>query len=60
MIDGRNVFNYPVKNDRKTYDSVGKIATGQEDDYTTCCLLHYVYFKHYYNMIAIDVSKKKH
>ena len=30
--------------------------TGQGDDYTTGCLLD-VYFKNYYKMIAIDLSK---
>ena len=29
------------------------------DDYATGCLLDYLYFKNYYEMIAIDVSKKK-
>ena len=59
MIDGRNFFNYPVENDRKAYDSVTKIATGPGDDYTTCCLLHHVYFKHCYNIIAIDLCKQQ-
>ena len=40
-----------------TYDNVRKTATGQRDDYTTGCLLDYVYFKSYYKMIAIDLSK---
>ena len=34
-----------------------KIAIGQGDDYTTGCLLDYNYFKNYYKMIAIDLSK---
>ena len=33
--------------------------TGQGDDYTTSCLLDYVYFKSYYKTIAIDLSKQK-
>ena len=41
----------------KTYENIGKIATGQEDDYTTGCLLDYSYFKSYCKMIAIDLSK---
>ena len=36
-----------------------KIATSQRDDYTTGCLLDYVYFKDYYKMIAVDLSKKQ-
>ena len=45
MIDGRNFFDHPVKNDLKTCDSIRKIATGQGDAYTTGCLLDYLYFK---------------
>ena len=32
---------------------------GQGDNYTTICLLDYVYFKNYYRMIAIDLSKQQ-
>ena len=39
MLDGKNVFDQPVKNDLITYENMRKIATGQEDDYTTGCLL---------------------
>ena len=41
MIDGKNVFDQPVKSDMRTYDNIRKIATGQVDDYTTGCLLDY-------------------
>ena len=40
-------------------DSIHKIAIGQEDDYTTACLLDYIYFKSYYKMIATDLSKQQ-
>ena len=43
----------------KTYDNITKIATGQGDDYTTGCLLDYPYFKIYYKLIAIDLSKQQ-
>ena len=33
--------------------------TGQGDNYTTGCLLHYIYFKNYYKDIAIDLSKQQ-
>ena len=36
-IDGNNVFGQPVKNDKITYESIRKIATGQGDNYTTGC-----------------------
>ena len=59
MIDGRNLFDHPINNDLKTYDNIRKIATGQGDNYTTGCLLDYPYFKKYYNLIAIDLSKQQ-
>ena len=59
MIDGKNFFDQPVKNDEVTYENIRKIATGQGDDYTTGCLLDYAYFKNYYKMIAIDLSKQQ-
>ena len=47
MINGKNFFDQPIKNDIKPYDDIRKIATGQGDDYTTGCLLDYNYFKKY-------------
>ena len=44
MIDGRNVFDQPMK----TYDNIRKIATGQGVDYIAGCLLDYPYFNKYY------------
>ena len=49
MINGRNFFDHPIKNDLKTYDKIRKIATDKGDNYTTGCLLNYPYFKKYYN-----------
>ena len=36
-----------------------KLQIGQEDNYTTGCLLNYKYFKKYYKMIAIDLRKQQ-
>ena len=49
----------PVKNDLITYDNIWKIATGQGDDYTTGCLLDYIYFNNDYKMISTDLSKQQ-
>ena len=59
MIDGRNFFDQPIKNDFKTYDNIRKIVTGQGDDYTTGSLLDYNYFKENYRVIAINISKQQ-
>ena len=45
MIDGKNVFDQPIKNNLRAYENIRKIATGQGDDYTTVCLLDYSHFK---------------
>ena len=58
MIDGKNFFDQPVKNNKVTYENIRKIAMGQ-DDYTTGCLFDYIYFKNYYKMIAVDLSKQQ-
>ena len=59
MIADKNLFDQPINGDLKTYENITKIATGQGDDYTTGCLLHYSYFKENYKMIAIDLSKQQ-
>ena len=59
MIDGKNLFDHPVKNNKVTYENIRKIAIGGGDNYTTGCLLDYTYFKKYYKMIAIDLSKQQ-
>ena len=58
MIDGKNFFDRPVKNELKTWKN-GKFATVQGDDYTAGCLLDYNYLKDYYKIIAIDLSKQQ-
>ena len=59
MIDGRNFFDQPIKNDFKTYDKIRKITSSQGDNYTTGCLLNYNYFKEHYRLTAADLSKQQ-
>ena len=51
----KTFFEQPVKNDKVTYENIRKIAAGRGDDYTTGCLLDYIYFKNYCEMN--DLSK---
>ena len=48
-----------MKNDKVTYENIGKTTIGQGDEYTTGCLLDYTYFKKNYKMIAIDLRKQQ-
>ena len=59
LIDRRNFYDQPFNDLVKQYDEIRKTAIGQGDDYTTGCLLNYQYFKDHYNIIAVDLSKKK-
>ena len=59
MINGENLFDQPIKNNKVTYENIRKIATGQGDDYTTGCLLDYPYFANTYKTIAVDLSKQQ-
>ena len=59
IIDGKNFFDQPVKNDLITYENIQKNAAGKGNDYTTGCLLDNNYFKNYYQMIAIDLGKQQ-
>ena len=59
MINGKNFFDQPIKNNKGTYENIRKIATGQGDDYTTGCLLDYPYFMDTYKIIAADLSKQQ-
>ena len=59
MIDGKNFFDQPIKNDKVTYENIRTIATGQGDDYITGCLLDYIYFERYYEMVPVDLSTQQ-
>ena len=59
MIDRKNLYDKSVKNNKATYENIKKLATLQGDDYTTGFLLDYMYFKNYFKLIAVDLSKQK-
>ena len=59
MIDRENLFDQPARNDLITYDNSRKIAPGKGNDYITAGSIDFNYFKNYYEMIAIDLSKQQ-
>ena len=58
VLDWRNFFDQPVRNDLRTYDNIRKIAICQGDEHTSGCLIDYPYFKNY-KVIPIDLSKQQ-
>ena len=59
MIDGKFFFHQSEKKNTRTFEPIRKVATGQGDNYTTGCLPDYIYFKNYYKIIALDLSKQQ-
>ena len=59
IINGKNFYDQPIDSNTKQYEEIRKLKTGQDEDYTTGCLLDYDYIKNHYRLIAIDLSRKK-
>ena len=53
LIDGKSLFDLPVKNEEETYEKVI-----DNNVYTTGNLLDFAYYKKHYKLIAIDLSKQ--
>ena len=39
----KNFYDQPTDSNMKRYEEIRKLITGQDEDYTTRCLLHYYY-----------------
>ena len=57
IIDKLAFFDLPIKTEEEAYEKIKDISKNNE--YTTGNLLDYDYFKKYYKLIAIDLSKKQ-
>ena len=56
LNDGKSFFDLPVKNEEEAQEKIIEIS--RNNDYTTGNLLAFAYFKEYYRLIAIDLSKQ--
>ena len=63
MVEGYNViidklafFDLPIKTEKEAHEKI--IDINRNNEYTTGNLLDYDYFKKYYKLIAIDLSKQ--
>ena len=57
IIDTLAFFDLPIKTEEEAYEKIIDISRNKE--YTTGNLLDYYYFKKYYKLIAIDLSKQQ-
>ena len=58
LIDGRNFYDQPISDEIKKYDELIKLCTGKSEDYTTECLLDFLYYKNHYLVKACGLSKQ--
>ena len=59
MINGENVFDQRIKNNKISYENIRKICNGSGDDYTVGPLSSYPYVADTYKMIAVELSKQQ-
>ena len=57
IIDKLPFFDLPIKTEEEAYEKI--IDISRNNEYTTGNLLDYDYFKKYYKLIAIDLSKQQ-
>ena len=57
IIDKLAFFDLPIKTEEEVYEKI--IDISRNNEYTTGNLLDYDYFKKYYKLIAIDLSKQQ-
>ena len=57
IIDKLAFFDLPIKTEEETYEKI--IDISRNNEYTTGNLLDYDYFKKYYKLIAINLSKQQ-
>ena len=57
IIDKLAFFDLPIKTEKEAYEKIIDISRNKE--YTTGNLLDYDYFKKYYKLIAVDLSKQQ-
>ena len=58
-INGKKFYDQPVESYIKQYEKIRKLTTRQGEDYTTGCLLDYVYIKILYRLIVVNLSRQK-
>ena len=57
IIDKLAFFDLPIKTEEEAYEKI--IDISRNNEYNTGNLLDYDYFKKYYKLIAIDLSKQQ-
>ena len=57
IIDKLAFFDLPIKTEEEAYEKI--IDISKNDEYTIGNLLDYDYFKKYYKLIVIDLSKQQ-
>ena len=57
LIDPKSFFDLPIKNEEETYEKIIDLSNNN-NNYMTGNLLNFAYYKDYYKLITIDLSKQ--
>ena len=57
IIKGKSFYDQPIHSDIKRYKELKKLATDQDENYTTGCLSDYDFIKNNYRLIAGDLKR---
>ena len=55
----KDFHDIAIDSDIKRYEEIRKLTRGQDEDYTTGCLLDYDHVKNNYKLIAVHLSRPK-
>ena len=62
IIDGRNFYDNPIKENIEKYRELKKVMIGKGEDHTTGSTttdLDFNYFDKHFKLVAVDLSKQK-
>ena len=52
-------YDQAIDSDIKWFEEIRKLTTGQDESYTTGCLLDYDYMGNYYRLVIVDLCRQK-
>ena len=58
IINGKNSYDKEIDSYIKRQKEIRKLTTGQDEDYSTECLLNYEYIKNHFKLEAIGVKRQ--
>ena len=55
----KNFYDQAIDSDINRYEEISKLTTGQDEGYTTGCLLDYDYIENHYRLTAVALNRTR-